>query len=207
MLGADTRTTYKQYLENGNTEDTFTDGACKIIETNIGYLSGAGYVDLLDCVNDRIKKEKINDINDINKIILEEKQILYIKNNSCDKLKKHIKETGWIATYKNLKGDIESSYYCIENCCFEKIIGEIFVLGAKNEKYTLINYVDQERFSAAKKIELQGLDKSLKNSEIWTKMKIIGDSKIRKDVSENFYIAIHFKDETKQLILFNENEP
>lgn len=207
MLAADTRTINRQYINESDYKDSFKDGKCKIIETNIGYLASTGFEELSEVVNKRVINDNIKSIKDIENIILQEKIKFKNKYINSTIFQKYIEKTSWIATYKNDEGDIESSYYCIENNCFCKIIGEVFILGFgfKNEKTILPNYFEQKQFYGLKKHKLNELEKSIKNSEIWTALKITGMAEKIQDVSKDFYIATHFKNKKNKLELFDIN--
>jgi hypothetical protein len=95
MLVADTRTTFYDWSGRAR---KFHDDSVKIRKTTIGLITGAGSLELLDLVKDRLYQETILDATEILNIIREE--TLRFRTLYGEITKEYIDKTGWIFSYK-----------------------------------------------------------------------------------------------------------
>jgi hypothetical protein len=91
LLAADTRVTY----QIGSLKLGFEDDVEKIQKTSMGIITGAGLVNLLDSVKDRLTKQEITNSDEIIEIVKKEREIWGLNPD-------FISKTGWLFSYMTL---------------------------------------------------------------------------------------------------------
>ena len=101
LIASDTRVCY--YLPNGEVD--YSDDREKLQATSMGLISGAGLVNLLEPVKDRLEAEEIVHTEQIRDVIRAERRIAEARwPNADQRLRDGIAHTAWMLTYVNGDG-------------------------------------------------------------------------------------------------------
>lgn len=123
LLAADTRRNW------GDPPFWHEDGYPKVVETPLGLVTGAGLIDLLDRVKARFTEDVVSNVDDILRIVKEERAVTIETWSYRESLELALRDTGWFFAYGSVVDGVPTTRVAIVHGSFGEDQGAVLPAG------------------------------------------------------------------------------